>query len=63
MIPAGAEVCPVCALRGALDKERETVELKMLARLLLCPRYDSIITRSLPGKMELRLSWVAVRWG
>jgi hypothetical protein len=29
MIPAGAEVCPVCALRGALDKARETVELSV----------------------------------
>jgi serine/threonine protein kinase/RNA polymerase subunit RPABC4/transcription elongation factor Spt4 len=27
IIPAGSEVCPVCALRGALEKGRDTVEL------------------------------------
>jgi hypothetical protein len=26
VIPAGSEVCPVCALRGALDEARETSE-------------------------------------
>ena len=27
MIPAASELCPVCALRGALDDARETSEL------------------------------------
>jgi serine/threonine protein kinase len=29
MIPEGSEVCPVCALRAALDKGHETVELNV----------------------------------
>ena len=29
MIPEGSEICPVCALRGALDVGHETVELNV----------------------------------
>jgi serine/threonine protein kinase/tetratricopeptide (TPR) repeat protein len=29
IVPAGSEVCPVCALRGALDEGQETVELNV----------------------------------
>jgi serine/threonine protein kinase/tetratricopeptide (TPR) repeat protein len=56
MIPAGAEVCPVCALRGALAKEHETVELNVRpAPSLSALRFDhyQILTREDGTALEL----------
>jgi hypothetical protein len=56
IISVGAEVCPVCALRGALDKKHETVELNVSpAPSLSALQFDhyQILTREDGTPLEL----------
>jgi hypothetical protein len=56
MIPAGSELCPVCALRGALGNGHETVELNVDATPSLSAiRFDhyQILTREDGTPIEL----------
>ncbi len=56
VVPAGSEVCPICALRGALDEGQETAELNVdLTPLLSELRFEhyQILTREDGTPLEL----------
>jgi hypothetical protein len=56
IIPSGSEVCPVCALRGALDDRHQTVELNVEpAPSLAAFRFDhyQVLTRENGTPLEL----------
>ncbi len=56
IVPAGSEVCPICALRGALDEGQETAELNVdLTPLLSELRFEhyQILTREDGTPLEL----------